>query len=524
MTKKQKDFFRKTSGITIVALVVTIVVLIMLTTVSINAVFGESGILSEAEKSKNMKANSIVAEQEDMNIILSEYEDTTLKAKEKRTVEFAVSEASGTSIKLDKNNLQVALNKRMGNDASKTQVTADKDEEGTKGFLVKFTETENYYFVENGKVRYAKAEEFSKGITAIYAILYSDGDLRFNTTGNIDATKTANGATVVLKSSDISNTQYSYSTDSRPWASNKANIKTITIEEKIVLKYGTALFKDLTNLEKINGIEKIFTDNVEDFIYTFYGCSKLQELDVSGFNTSKATNMKSMFRLCSNLKELDLSSFDTSEVKEMHNMFYGCTNLEGVDLSTFNTANVTQIFSMFEGCTNLKKIDLSTFDTSSVTDIKRMFLGCTSLEEIEFSDKFVATNITDMNFMFNECNSLKTLDLSSFKETKATNMQGMFYNCKNLTSLDISNFDTSSVTNMYATFYACSNLLLIDMRSASFEQVTSYSGMFDFKNLNLKTKIIVKDDEDNFSSKEWIENRVAHYGSKATVVTVSELE
>ena len=42
----------KNSGITLIALVVTIVVLIILATVSINAVLGQNGIIAKAQEAK----------------------------------------------------------------------------------------------------------------------------------------------------------------------------------------------------------------------------------------------------------------------------------------------------------------------------------------------------------------------------------------------------------------------------------------------------------------------------------------
>ena len=54
--KKKKDQNLKKQnnrGITLIALVVTIVVLIILATVSINLVFSENGIISRAELSKD---------------------------------------------------------------------------------------------------------------------------------------------------------------------------------------------------------------------------------------------------------------------------------------------------------------------------------------------------------------------------------------------------------------------------------------------------------------------------------------
>ena len=56
----------------------------------------------------------------------------------------------------------------------------------------------------------------------------------------------------------------------------------------------------------------------------FSGCSSLESLDLSGFDTSKAEYLTGMFEYCKNLKTLDLSSFDTHNVKMISSMFLGC--------------------------------------------------------------------------------------------------------------------------------------------------------------------------------------------------------
>ena len=64
---------RKNQGITLIALVITIIIIIVLSTVTINMAFGDNGLITQAQKAKDMTANSIVAEQEGMNSVLSEY-------------------------------------------------------------------------------------------------------------------------------------------------------------------------------------------------------------------------------------------------------------------------------------------------------------------------------------------------------------------------------------------------------------------------------------------------------------------
>lgn len=93
--------------------------------------------------------------------------------------------------------------------------------------------------------------------------------------------------------------------------------------------------------------------------------------------------MISMFEGCSALESLDLSHFNTFAVRFMGRMFYGCSSLESVDLSSFKTLLATDMESMFSGCSSLESVDLSTFNTSSVENTNAMFEGCASVEKVK---------------------------------------------------------------------------------------------------------------------------------------------
>ena len=43
----------------------------------------------------------------------------------------------------------------------------------------------------------------------------------------------------------------------------------------------------------------------------FSGCSKIQSLDLSGYNTSNVKDMSGMFKNMTNLKQLDINNMDT---------------------------------------------------------------------------------------------------------------------------------------------------------------------------------------------------------------------
>ena len=63
---------RRNSGITLIALVVTIVVLIILATVSINTVLGDNGIIKKAQEAKEAYSKSVKAEDTAMQKLLNE--------------------------------------------------------------------------------------------------------------------------------------------------------------------------------------------------------------------------------------------------------------------------------------------------------------------------------------------------------------------------------------------------------------------------------------------------------------------
>ena len=60
--------------------------------------------------------------------------------------------------------------------------------------------------------------------------------------------------------------------------------------------------------------------------------------------------MRSLFYGCSKLEAIDLSKFDTSEVTTFQWMFYNCKKLGYLSLSHFNTSKISNIFGMFAWC------------------------------------------------------------------------------------------------------------------------------------------------------------------------------
>ena len=123
-------------------------------------------------------------------------------------------------------------------------------------------------------------------------------------------------------------------------------LKEVKINGKIqdIIKY-RYYFNQTDNL-----VELIWDDNINDCYNMFSFCSKITEINLSNFDTSKVTDMGLMFYYCSSLTSLDLSNLNTSQVTNMGAMFYYCSLLSSLDLSNFETSQVTNMVTMFHDC------------------------------------------------------------------------------------------------------------------------------------------------------------------------------
>lgn len=91
--------------------------------------------------------------------------------------------------------------------------------------------------------------------------------------------------------------------------------------------------------------EKIFLNEncnsmFSDDMFGNYGSNNLEEIELTGFDTSKVKNMSLMFSYLRNLTKLDLTSFDTSNVTSVWKMFWGSEKLVDLKLNSFDTRKV----------------------------------------------------------------------------------------------------------------------------------------------------------------------------------------
>lgn len=143
----------------------------------------------------------------------------------------------------------------------------------------------------------------------------------------------------------------------QPWAENAADIETVIFDESFKSAKPRCMaswFKGMTRLTSIEGLENL--------------------------NTSKTSDMSSMFEGCSSLKELDLSGFNTQSLEKMDNMFKSCTSLETLNLESFNTAKVTGMEGAFSFCTAMTTLSVGDQCSLSAVEKKNAFDDVSDLQ------------------------------------------------------------------------------------------------------------------------------------------------
>ena len=363
--KELKNEMRGKKGITLIALVITIIVLLILAGVTIATLTGDNGLLQKAGEAKQASDNATTDEK--VRLAQAEYE---LEMRSNPNVN------QSDTIKL--NVMTNALRKAFNDDNMEVKPAG-------KGFT----------FILNEKKYKIKSDGTLSEImdpTGVFGKLEADGTLKLK-----GKSQNGDGYTNIYEGV-IKNFPNAQPTD----------IKKVIIEEPMAPNAIT--FYRCSNITEIESIENLHTENMTTMQGMFDICSSLKKINISSFDTSKVTSIAGMFGSCSSITEIIANNLDTSKVTDMSNMFSGCTSLVNLSVTNFDLSNVTNTSAMFNGCNSLAQLDLSTWvNTSNVGNMNWMFqlAGVHQLTELNLGKNFtIGPNATYYNILNNIQNDI----------------------------------------------------------------------------------------------------------------------
>ena len=208
-----------------------------------------------------------------------------------------------------------------------------------------------------------------------------------------------------------------------------------------------------------------------DLTLSLQNASKLNDPNISLWDVSKVTSMRSLFQNnlifnqplntwnTSNTTSMqntfanallfsqDLNNWDVSKVTNFSQMFQRATSFNSSLSGWQLVANNVNCADMFRNATNFQGIGLDSWNTSGVTNMLHMFshIGVNSFNEnISGWD---VSNVTNFAFMFwsSNINLPFNQNLGSWSVSKGTTFQEMFRGCVSVSNQDLRNWNIAGV-------------------------------------------------------------------------------
>ncbi|MBR4546328.1 MAG: S8 family serine peptidase [Oscillibacter sp.] len=178
----------------------------------------------------------------------------------------------------------------------------------------------------------------------IYAVLYNNGELKFQSSASPESGRTA-VKTYTTDSGGYDKNVEGYTA----WYEEREQIKSVNFGIAIYPESTALWFYDCKNLSSISNPGNLRTDYVTDMSNMFAYCSSLTSLDLSGFNTGKTLNTATMFYDCGKLKTIYASGlFTTSQISDSFGMFDRCTALKGGNGTSYSSAHVDKAYARID--------------------------------------------------------------------------------------------------------------------------------------------------------------------------------
>ena len=395
----------KRKGITLLALVITIVIMLLLAGVAIQMTMGENGLIAKSNQAKKEQAKAELLEDAKLG-----YLNLKTKAIEEKSPTPEYESLLSTSEFLDKYNIVGDnITDKKGNVIEAKQEILNTlkmlypKTDGKKtvgGVEIPESDKDKMIFKlkikENGKsIIWCNMENYTGPSTPI-KIDYGDGTKGELTDYYWGSGKSYNKGEYIVKLENVEvfsmGALYSYQEDGY---------------EVELLQWGkikTTGYKNIT----LRNVSIIHEPEPADTIVE-YRNGQFSEIPENLFENKKDSKYVSMFRDCNNLTDIPV------------NLFKNCINVESFDDTFFRCANLTNIpEDLFKYNINLKNVNYTFSECSKLTNIPENLFKYN-------------TNLEYMNEIFSECTELTNIPsrlISNNSQLKE--VENMFAGCKKI--------------------------------------------------------------------------------------------
>lgn len=422
MTKKELENKEEANkGITLIALVITIIVLLILAGVSIATLTGDNGVLTKATEAKIETRGGTVQEKVDLwktefyagwetdseEEMLDKLKDEGLVYENeinrdekiinigRREIDYSLSDKG-----YDESNLVTEWQVSDGEEIGIPLVgdTVDVKINWGDGNIEDFTSNDG----AEGLRAVAK-HTYDKAGNYIVSIAGEHKGMDFDTEGSFSPTDSTQLISVLS------------------WGKN--------IYDRM------SLFGAENLISVAEPKEGIFS-KIENFENAFYGCKKLETIS------------ETFFKGCQSAKNFNYA-------------FHGCEALKSIPENLFRDCpNVISFKNAFAACRMVKTIPENLFkNCPNVTDFDMVFDNCNSLETIPENLFKNCPNATSFDSAFYNCNSLKMIPEKLFDNCQnVTDFSRTFYSCENLTGEAPKIYERTNVERHGECFYECTGL------------------------------------------------------------------
>jgi hypothetical protein len=248
------------------------------------------------------------------------------------------------------------------------------------------------------------------------------------------------------------------------------SLRNVTIPSSNITTSFNSTFNGCTQLEWVKFTGFNTSSSTVDFSQVFQNCFNLQNVyfpaTISG---TGAYSFTSTFSACSQLKSITLPS--NMNVSGFSSTFANCFSLISCTLPT-STPACSTFASAFTNCYSLTSVQLPTTVASGVA-LTGIFANCFKLQTVTIPSGWVISSLLQS---FNNCIALKTLNWTPGVQNSLTTMGLAFNGCQLLTSVTLPSSMTT-LNTLSNTFTNCRSLISVTFPS-SLNTVTRVESLF----------------------------------------------